>query len=220
MPRVPGRHLHHRAAHERRRGAGHRPARAPRRAHAGHRRRRRAGRAPSAHVPARARPRRHPHRLQAAGGHAERLAATHPAARAVGDAEEAVRGADVVALATHAAEPVVDPAWIAPGTHVSSVGYRPPRGELPVELARDHRLFVETELAFAPPPAGCAELQGLDPSSATELGAVLLGRAPGRTSDDEITVYKAMGHVIEDIVAAELAVAAAERAGAGLVVDL
>ena len=49
-------------------------------------------------------------------------------------AEEAVRGADVVALATHAAQPVIEPGWIAPGTHVSSVGYRPPDGELPREL--------------------------------------------------------------------------------------
>jgi ornithine cyclodeaminase/alanine dehydrogenase-like protein (mu-crystallin family) len=54
---------------------------------------------------------------------AERLAACHPAARAT-TAEEAARGADVVALATHAATPVIEAAWVAPGTHVSSVGYR------------------------------------------------------------------------------------------------
>src|SRR6185312_140741 len=56
---------------------------------------------------------------------AERIAALHPNARAVDDTRTAVAGADVVALATHAAQPVVDPSWIAPGTHVSSVGYRP-----------------------------------------------------------------------------------------------
>src|SRR4051794_40844801 len=55
------------------------------------------------------------------GDDAERLAAAHPDARAVHDVEAAVRGADVVALATHAAEPVIEPAWIAAGTHVSSV---------------------------------------------------------------------------------------------------
>ena len=108
---------------------------------------------------------------------AERLAAAHPHARAVDDAEEAVRGADVVALATYAAQPVIEPGWIAPGTHVSSVGYRPPDGELPRELAAPRRLFVETRDAFAPPPVGCAELQGLDPDAGTELGEVLRGRA-------------------------------------------
>jgi ornithine cyclodeaminase/thiomorpholine-carboxylate dehydrogenase len=148
---------------------------------------------------------------------AHRLAALHPRAHAVDGPETAVRGADVVALATHAAQPVIEPAWIAPGTHVSSVGYRPPDGELPRALLR-HSLFVETYEAFEPTPVGCAEL---DPGTpATELGEVLLGRKPGRRSADEITVYKAMGHVVEDIAAAELVHAAARRAGAGTVIEL
>lgn len=150
---------------------------------------------------------------------AERLAAADPRAHAVRSAEEAVRGADVVALATHAARPVVEPGWIAPGAHVSSVGYRPPEGELPRELLDTGRLFVETREAFEPTPVGCAELAGLDPAAATEVGEVLLGRAAGR-HDGEITVYKAMGHVAEDIAAAELVYAAARREGAGRLVEL
>jgi ornithine cyclodeaminase/thiomorpholine-carboxylate dehydrogenase len=146
---------------------------------------------------------------------AQRVAALHPRARAVDDPAAAVRGADVVALATHAAQPVIEPSWIAPGTHVSSVGYRPPDGELPRALLRTAHLFVETREAFEPTPVGCAELAGLDPARATELGEVLLGRARGRVSEDEITVYKAMGHVVEDIVAAELVYAAARRSGRG-----
>ena len=93
---------------------------------------------------------------------AHRLAALHPRAHAVDDPAAAVRGADVVALATHAAQPVIEPDWIAPGTHVSSVGYRPPDGELPARAARQ-RLFVETREAFEPTPVGCAELAGRDP---------------------------------------------------------
>jgi ornithine cyclodeaminase/alanine dehydrogenase-like protein (mu-crystallin family) len=147
---------------------------------------------------------------------ADRLAATHPRARAT-TVEEAVRGADVVALATHSSKPVIEPGWIAPGTHVSSVGYHPPDGELPRGLHGS--LFVETRLAFEPPPVGCAELAGVDPETATELGEVLLGLRPGR-SGNEITIYKAMGHVIEDIVAAELAVAEAQRSGTGQLVRL
>jgi ornithine cyclodeaminase/thiomorpholine-carboxylate dehydrogenase len=152
---------------------------------------------------------------------AERLAATDTRARACASIEAAVRGADVVALATHAGQPVVEPGWIAPGTHVSSVGYRPPEGELPRALARSGRLFVEARReAFAAPPVGCAELQGLDPAGATEVGEVLLGRAPGRRAADDVTVYKAMGHAVEDIAAAELAYAAALREGAGTRVAL
>jgi alanine dehydrogenase len=149
---------------------------------------------------------------------AHRLAALHPRAHAVDDPEAAVRGADVVALTTHAAQPVIEPAWIAPGTHVSSVGYRPPDGELPRALLPGASLFVETYEAFEPTPVGCAELAPGTP--ATELGEVLLGRRPGRSHVDEVTVYKAMGHVVEDIAAAELVYAAARRSGAGTTITL
>jgi ornithine cyclodeaminase/alanine dehydrogenase-like protein (mu-crystallin family) len=142
---------------------------------------------------------------------AERLGAT--AADAPGDA-------DVICLTTSAPDPVLRAADVTPGTHVSSVGYAPPRGELDPALARGGRLFVETRGAFAPPPAGAGELAGLDPAAATELGDVLAGRAPGRTSRDEITVYKAMGHVAEDAAAAELAYRAALEAGLGTDVSL
>ena len=151
---------------------------------------------------------------------AHRVASADPRARTVQSAEEAVRGADVVALTTNAGEPVIDPAWLSPGAHVSSVGYKPPGGELPPELARVGRLFVETRRALQPPPVGCAELRGIDPLEATELGEVLLGDAPGRRDPGEVTVYKAMGHVAEDIAAAELVLAAAQREGAGTVVTL
>ena len=65
---------------------------------------------------------RDPARAAGAGGGARRGRGA-----AVG---EAVRGADVVCLCTSATEPVVAPGWLAPGTHVSSVGYAPPGGEL------------------------------------------------------------------------------------------
>jgi ornithine cyclodeaminase/alanine dehydrogenase-like protein (mu-crystallin family) len=151
---------------------------------------------------------------------ARRVAELDPRARAVESVEEAVRDADVVALVTSAAQPVIEPGWLRPGTHVSSVGYKPPDGELPRALARTGHLFVETRKALAPPPVGCAELEGIDPSAATELGELLLGRAAGRRDDEEVTVYKAMGHVVEDIAAAELVLAAARRAGVGTSVAL
>ena len=151
---------------------------------------------------------------------ARRVAELDPRARAVDGVEEAVRDADVVALVTSAGQPVIDPAWLRPGAHVSSVGYKPPDGELPPELARTGHLFVETRKALEPPPVGCAELRDLGPGAATELGELLLGRAPGRRDADEITVYKAMGHVVEDIAAAELVLAAARRAGVGTSVAL
>lgn len=147
--------------------------------------------------------------------HAEQLAATDERAHAVETIEEAVRGADVVCLCTDASEPVIRPDWIASGTHVTSVGYAPPGGELAPQLLTSSHLFVETRLAFDPPPAGCAELAGLDPGFGTEIGEVLLGRRSGRQSHEEISVYKAMGHACEDLAAASLVYHRAKQQGVG-----
>src|SRR5262249_50254170 len=136
------------------------------------------------------------------------LAALDPKAIAVESAEAAVEGADLIALCTNSATAAIDATWVRTGAHVTSVGYRAPEGELPRRLAETGRLFVETRLAFEPPPAGAFELSGLDPSTGTELGEVLQGSRPGRISPDDVTVYKAMGHAVEDLAAAELVVAA------------
>jgi len=151
--------------------------------------------------------------------HAEQLAAADARVRAVESAEEAVRGADVVCLCTNAGDPVISFDWLAPGMHSTSVGYRPPGGELDPRVVEHGHLFVETRQAFEPPPAGCGELAGFDPSVGTELGEVLLGRSPGRQSKNELTVYKAMGHACEDLAAASLVYQRAKQEGAGRTVE-
>ena len=151
---------------------------------------------------------------------AEQLAATDTRAHAVKTAEEAVRGADIVCLCTNAGEPFISLDWLAPGTHITSVGYAPPGGELDPKVIAHGRLFVETRLAFEPPPTGCGELVGFDPSVGTEIGEVLLGRGLGRQSTDELTIYKAMGHACEDMAAASLVYHRAKQDGAGRIVML
>jgi ornithine cyclodeaminase/alanine dehydrogenase-like protein (mu-crystallin family) len=145
--------------------------------------------------------------------HAVRLAGQYEVAVARPDLDAAIRESDVVCLATNSPNPVIDPSWIRPGTHVSSVGYQPPNGELPRELARDNALFVEHLDALQPAPVGCAELAGLDQARTTTLGDVVTGRAPGRTRPEAITVYKAMGMAMEDLVAANLVYERAVRDG-------
>jgi alanine dehydrogenase len=152
--------------------------------------------------------------------HARQLAATDSRARAVETAEEAVRGADVVCLCTNASEAVISVDWLTPGMHITSVGYNPPGGELDPRAIEHGRLFVETRLAFEPPPAGCGELAGFEPSVGTELGEVLLGQSLGRRSQDELTVYKAMGHAFEDMAAASLVYHRAKQDGVGQTVAL
>jgi alanine dehydrogenase len=132
-----------------------------------------------------------------------------------------VRGADVVHACTHSPEPVVRRAWVAPGTHVGSVGLNPSGAELDDALVDDSTLVVESrESAFAVPPTGAPELAGRDPASATELGEVVAGTRPGRTSADEITLYKSVGVAVQDLAAAALVLAAAKERGAGLEVSL
>jgi ornithine cyclodeaminase/alanine dehydrogenase-like protein (mu-crystallin family) len=152
--------------------------------------------------------------------HAGQLASSHPFAQGIASIEEAVRGADVVCLCTNSPDPVINEKWISPGTHITSVGYFPPRGELPVEIIKKSRLFVETLQAFEPVPVGCSELSGLHPEFGTELGGVLSGSNAGRQSNDEITVYKSMGHAVEDMVTANLVFNCARREGAGIFVKL
>jgi alanine dehydrogenase len=152
--------------------------------------------------------------------HAERLAAMDARAHAVATVEQAVRQADVVCLCTNSPEPVMRGEWLTPGTHVTSVGYRPPGGELARDVIERGHLFVEMRLAFDPPPAGCGELTGLDPAVGTEMGELLSGRRPGRQSEAEVTVYKAMGHACEDMAAASLVFQRAKQAGVGTMVEL
>jgi ornithine cyclodeaminase/thiomorpholine-carboxylate dehydrogenase len=90
---------------------------------------------------------------------------------------------------------------------------------LPVALAREHRLFVETMDAFAPPPVGCAELKDISSTNAATLGDVVNDHGRGRLRESEITVYKAMGVAMEDMVAANLTYRSAQRSGGGAAID-
>ncbi len=151
--------------------------------------------------------------------HAEELAKGY-GARAVATFEEAVRGADVVCCCTDSSEPVLRRDWLRAGAHVTSVGTARDGPELDAATVGAGMLVVESRVAFQPYPAGSHELQGLDPSSAVELGEVLAGTRPGRTAPDEITVYKSMGHAVEDAAAARLVYERARAEGAGAELEL
>ena len=152
--------------------------------------------------------------------HAEALAARHKGAGVADSFELAVRGADVVACCTDAREPILRREWLKPGAHVSSVGgtFGP---EVDPDTVAASRVFVEWRgAATSAPPAGAAELQGLDPKSLTEVGEVLAGLKPGRRSRDEITFYKSTGLAVEDAAAARLVYDRAKATGAGISLPL
>jgi ornithine cyclodeaminase len=145
-----------------------------------------------------------------------------PKARAVGSYEEATQGADVVAATTHTAEPVVRREWLTPGAHVNSVGLNPAGRELDDATVAEALLVVESrESALAPPPAGAPELAGVDPSHVhAELGELVSGARPGRTSPEQITLYKSVGVAVQDAAAAALVLAAARERSVGREIDL
>jgi ornithine cyclodeaminase len=143
---------------------------------------------------------------------------------AVATFEVAVRGADLVCAATHTTEPVVRRAWVSPGTHITSVGFNAAgRGEIDPETVQASIVVVEHRpSALAPPPSGAVDL--LLPIAAglfdaghirAELGELVAGTATGRTTPEEITLYKSVGVAVQDAAAASMVLAGARTRGVG-----
>jgi ornithine cyclodeaminase/alanine dehydrogenase-like protein (mu-crystallin family) len=151
---------------------------------------------------------------------AQALASRASNARAVDSIQEAVSRADIVSLCTSSPEPVIQKDWVKQGVHISSVGYRPPGAELPKDLIEASHVFVESKVAFKEPPVGCSELQGLNPDFGTELGELFSNQKEGRRNETEITIYKSMGHAMEDLVAANLVYKKAVEQKIGKMIDL
>ena len=138
--------------------------------------------------------------------------------------EEACAGADVVCATTHSPDPVVRRAWLSAGAHVTSVGYNTAGREVDSETVADALVVVETrEAVLAPPPSGAGDIRipieegviGADHIHA-EIGELVAGTARGRSSPDEITLYKSVGVAAQDVAAAVLVLEAARAAGAGV----
>ena len=135
-------------------------------------------------------------------------------------AHMAVQGADLVALVSSARQPVVKGEWIRPGAHVCAVGAcRPDHREMDTALVRAARVFVDSRVGAAaeagdlliPLAEGAIDGQHI----LGEVGAVAGGRLAGRTSQDDITIFKSLGMAVEDVAAAQLAFERAEARGAG-----
>jgi ornithine cyclodeaminase/alanine dehydrogenase len=141
------------------------------------------------------------------------------------DRRAAVRGADVVSCATTATRPVFDGRDLGPGAHVDAVGnFRPATREVDTVTIRKSRVVVDTydgawEEAgdvLIPIKAGAITRRHVR----AELAEVVTGKRPGRTSADEITLFKSVGFAPEDAITARLAYDRALAAGRGTRVDL
>jgi len=155
-----------------------------------------------------------------------RAFAAETGADAATSAEEAVDQADVVVLATNSKDPVLECAWLAPGTHVNAIGASIPSArELDTATIAVSELFVDSRESAAN-EAGDYRLALQEKAIPgpehilAELGEVVIGAHLGRSAPDALTVFRSLGLAVEDLAAAELCVEHARRAGAGTEVDL
>ena len=162
------------------------------------------------------------HRQEFADEFADQLDAS---VRAVDSSAAAVEDADVVITATTASEPVFEGDRLAPGAHVTAMGqYHPEKREVDAETVARAK-YVPDLRARVTEDAGAfllaREEGAIDEDHVyAELGDVVAGTAPGRESDDEITLFDSGGTAIETVAAAHLLYERARERDLGTPVDL
>jgi len=154
-----------------------------------------------------------------------RALAEETGAQAVESVEEAITGADVIVTATNSSEPVLSHEWLKTGAHVNAVGSSVKSArELDTATMVAGSLFVdrrESTLNEAGDYLMPAAEGAIGPDHIkAEIGEILIGTHPGRTSPDELTVFKSLGLAVEDLAAAEHVLRRAEAEGVGTVVPL
>jgi ornithine cyclodeaminase len=141
------------------------------------------------------------------------------------DAAEAVKAADVICTVTASREPVLRGEWLRDGTHVNAVGASLPNTrELDSEAVRRARVFVDRRESalneagdlLIPMQEGVIARDAI----VAELGDVAIGKDKGRTSDDEITLFKSLGLAVEDLACAHFLYQRATDESAGTWVEL
>ena len=140
-------------------------------------------------------------------------------------AATAIANADVVCTATTSSEPVFEHSDLMPGTHVNAIGsFTPQMQELPSVTVKEAKLIVDSrEAAWAesgdliiPRSEGLISEKDVH----GELGEIVNGDRLGRTTDDEITLFKSVGNAVQDVAVAGCVLAQVKEKGLGTVVEL
>ncbi len=141
------------------------------------------------------------------------------------DPRAAMAEADIICAATTSRTPVYDGRDLKAGAHVNGIGsYRPEMQEIDVETVRRARVVVDSVEAvlaeagdlIVPLSAGLIDRDHIG----TELGQVIAGQKPGRTSPDQITFFKSVGVAVQDAMAAAIVLRNGQAQGLGRVVEL
>jgi len=141
-------------------------------------------------------------------------------------ARDALEGADIVVTATSSRTPVLEHDWLAPGTHVNAIGASlASTRELDVATVAACELFTDSRESIANEAGEYREAlkEGAiagDEHVRAVIGELVIGTRAGRSGPEALTVFRSLGLAVEDLAAAELAVANARAAGAGTEVEL
>ncbi len=135
--------------------------------------------------------------------------------------EDTVRGSDIVSTITTASSPLFDAAWLSPGTHINAAGsnslIRREVGEDVLKVCRPIVVdSVETALKEAGDLLPVMEKGRLSERQLVELGDIILGRHPGRSKPEDITLFESQGMAIQDISVAVRLEALARENGLGV----
>ena len=138
--------------------------------------------------------------------------------------KEAIENADIICTATTSSKPVFEDSDLQSGAHISAIGaYTPEMQEIPIETVARARIVVDsyaTVMEEAGDIVQAIRSGAINESSIhAELGEIVLGRKPGRQSEDEITLFKSVGNAVQDAVAAQLALENARKMNLGKEVD-
>jgi ornithine cyclodeaminase len=144
--------------------------------------------------------------------------------RVAGNAREAVESADIICTATTSLRPVFQDKNVQAGTHISAVGsYRPDMQEVPAETLERAKIFVDSRSAVLEEAGDLIQPMHArrfnESHICGELGEVIIGRIPGRQSQDEITYFKSVGIAVQDAMAAQVALNNARKMNLGTEVD-
>lgn len=143
---------------------------------------------------------------------------------AVADGQAAAGHADIIVTITPATSPIIKRDWIRPGTHISCVGAdMEGKQEIEGKLAAAARLYVDDRAqSIASGELEVAAKEGFISADdiVAELGEVIAGKAEGRTSDEQITVFDTSGIAVQDLASSKIAYDRAVEAGLGVAVEL
>jgi ornithine cyclodeaminase/alanine dehydrogenase-like protein (mu-crystallin family) len=146
------------------------------------------------------------------------LAGAHGGVRfSPADPESAASSADVIVTATNSAEPLFKADWVRPGAHINAIGSNDPKKrEIGEQVLRRAGLILVDDREVAAKECGDLLVNRWDVSRVGTLGDLLLGRMPGRSRSDEITIFESQGLAVQDLVCGAAVVERARKRGLGI----